>query len=93
MRGYEDRRIPGKNRVTVAIKVDQIGTDARRDLQQPITGGVDIVPRIIHPLEPVGAFEQARVFSCAELAALLTTKSRAHGSDCNLDPVRLERLC
>src|SRR6266480_2862013 len=80
MRHHQHGRIPGKNSVAVAVEMNDVGTNARRDLQQPIAGTINIVPRILHPFEPVRAFEQAHIFARDHLVILLATETRAHST-------------
>src|SRR5437762_12251462 len=91
MRHHQHGRIPGKNSVAVAVEMNDVGTNARCDLQQPIAGTINILPRIIHPFEPVRAFEQAHIFAPDDLLILLATETLAHAGESDLDSVRLKR--
>src|SRR5215216_4827036 len=79
--------------MAVVVEVDEIGAGPFRDLQQPIAGAIDVVPRIIHPFELVGAFKQPHVLAFEYLLVLLATEARAHAGQCDFNPVRLESTC
>ena len=77
--------------MAVAVEMNDVGTNARRDLQQPIAGTINIVPWILHPFEPVRAFEQAYIFAHDDFVILLATETPAHAGESDLDSVRLKR--
>src|SRR5438552_18587069 len=91
MRHHQHGRIPGKNSVAVAVEMNDVGTNARRDLQQPIAGTINIVPRILHPFEPVRAFDQAYIFPHDDFVILLATETSGHAGETDLDSAPLKR--
>src|SRR5918996_1701715 len=56
-RDDEDRPPPGERRVTVAIEVNDVRSKRALQREEPLARSSDVLPRIIHPLQPAGALE------------------------------------
>ena len=82
--------MPRKHSMAITIEMDQIRANALRNFQQPITGAVDIVPWLIHPFQPVCAFEQLHVFASKDIFMLFACEMPAHAGQCNFNSVRLK---
>jgi hypothetical protein len=83
-----DRHAPQQRRVRVGVEVDELGVDLRGELEQPRAGTLDLVPRIIHPLERKRARMDAQV---PRLACLLGRERGPHRRDRHLDVTLPER--
>jgi hypothetical protein len=44
--------------MNVTVQVNDIGLETRFNIEQPVSGPDDVLPRIMHPFQPVSAFEE-----------------------------------
>jgi hypothetical protein len=92
--GNDDRRgVPVERAMTVAVEVDQIGPELFFELQQPLAGAIDIVPRVVHPFERVIALDDLDVGEGGNLPPLSSGEALAHRDDHELVTARGECSC
>src|SRR5688500_18304345 len=91
MRDYEHRRGPIERAVGVAVEVYDVRLMTLRQIQQPLTCTRDVIPRVLHPFEFVGALVNADVLQSVHLGSLILVDRRPHRREDDLDAVRLER--
>jgi hypothetical protein len=73
--------------VRVGAEVDEVGALLLLERQQPAAGGGDVLPGILHPLQPVAAL----VHPPGQQPALLAPQPRPHRRHHHLVPLRLQR--
>ncbi len=82
-------RLPPRQRpVGVAVQVDQVRVQIVFERKKPIAGTLDVVPRILHPLELETAFKNLNVGKAVNLPPLGGRDRSAHGCQRDLDAVR-----
>src|SRR5215204_2791984 len=80
MRYDHHRRIPWQGRVRIPVEMNHGRFDLTGDIEQPLAGPLDVVPGIVHPLEPVWPVQQIKA-GVTRLTALLRAGGRPHHRD------------
>ncbi len=75
---YQNGNIPPQSSVNVTIQMNKVGLEIRRELKQPFPRLIDLLPRIVHPLQAVVAFKQLDVLQGLDGAALRRCEAFTH---------------